>query len=337
MRWLRRAIDSVASFLAGLVHALVFDLIQVLRRYCRMLRTVVPTLGQEKPVHIINRAPCVEIRHPAFKKPDPLIYDQYYLMGLGLAVTWENPDITILQGGTPVASAYDLQPATRYTIRAQIWNGSTDAVVVDMPVTFSYLSFGVSTQSHAIGQTKVDLGVKGSPFSPAFAEMEWVTPATPGHYCVQVGFTWPDDSNPHNNLGQDNTQVVAAHSPAQTTFALRNDGKERRKYRFEVDTYEPRMPPCSEVGRPRRPRTWAEQHRLPQSTPDRNSREANPLPPDWAVAFTPAEPLLAPGQQIDVAVSIEPPDSFHGRKSLNVHTFADTALVGGVTLTVERS
>lgn len=335
---LRAIVAAIVGFLVGVVRALLFDLWRAVLMLLRGIWSWIWVLRQPKgPLHKIDRSQCIPIRHPAFKKPDPLIYDQYYLESLGLAVSWQNPDITILQGGVPVASAYDLTPATQYTVRARIWNGSSEGVVAHMPVDFSYLSFGVRTQSHPIGSTSVDLGVKGSAYSPAYAEMDWTTPARPGHYCIQVAFSWIDDANPHNNLGQDNTQVVQARSPAETSFALRNDGKEKRAYRFEVDTFElGPLPPCTDGGK-RRPLTYAEQHRLPQSTLERNSRAANPLPPDWSVSFDPATPALAPGDEIDVAVTIEPPDSFHGRQNINVHAYAGALLAGGVTLTVERS
>src|SRR6266853_337974 len=42
---------------------------------------------------------CGKFTAPAYHRPDPCIYDQYYLMSLGLAVTWDNPDISIWQGG----------------------------------------------------------------------------------------------------------------------------------------------------------------------------------------------------------------------------------------------
>jgi hypothetical protein len=192
--------------------------------------------------------------------------------------------------------------------------------------------------SHPIGHTTVDLGVKGSAFAPAFAEVDWLTPAAPGHYCIQVAFSWPDDSNPNNNLGQHNTQVVQAHSPADAAFALRNDGRERRRYRFEVDTYEiGPPPPCDDRPQPQRPRLWRDQHRLPAATLERNSRAANPLPDGWSISFSPPEPTLAPGDEIEVTAHIEPPDSFHGRLNLNVHTFSGAELVGGVTIGVERA
>jgi hypothetical protein len=79
-----------------------------------------------------------------------MIYDQYYLMSQGVAVSWQNKDITIYQNGVPVASAYDLQTSTIYTIDATIYNASKTGVVFNMPVVFSYLSFGVGVQSHLI-------------------------------------------------------------------------------------------------------------------------------------------------------------------------------------------
>jgi hypothetical protein len=280
-------------------------------------------------------ASCVPINHPNFKRPDPLIYDQYYLMGLGLAVSWQNPDIKILQGGVPVASSYDLQPATKYTIRARIWNASTDAVCGGMPVFFSYLSFGVGTQSNPIGQTSVNLGAKGSAGCPVDAEMEWTTPSAPGHYCIQVSFDWPDDINQFNNLGQENTQVVPAHSPGVFTFALRNAGGEPRDFRFAPDTFaiEP-PPPCSD---PRRNGKVALDRGVSTLARLRNSRTANPLPADWQVTFAPAAPSLSPGEQIDIQVTVTPPNSFHGQQPINIHTFSGPDLIGGVTISLQRN
>jgi hypothetical protein len=303
----------------------------VLKKFVAFLRWLFANKRKRKPFSLSS---CVPIPHPNFKRPDPLIYDQYYLMSLGLAVSWQNPDIEILQGGAPVASTFELLPATDYTVRARIWNGSTEGVCANMPVTFSYLSFGVGTESHSIGSTSVNLGVKGSASCPAYAEMDWLTPATPGHYCVQVSFAWPDDLNPFNNLGQENTEVVAAHSPASFSFALRNAEKERKSYRFEADTYEiPPQPPCSDQGRKGnvRPKT------VSAATRARNSRAANPLPPGWTIAFDPAAPVLNPGQEIQVLTTISPVDSFHGSQAVNIHTFSGYTLIGGVTIMLQRS
>ena len=78
------------------------------------------------------------------RRPDPMIYSQQYLMSKGLAVTWQNPDIHLELGGVPVDSS-DLKPNTTYDVIARIWNNALDAVVVNMPVDFSFPSFGIGT------------------------------------------------------------------------------------------------------------------------------------------------------------------------------------------------
>ena len=335
---------ALILFLKGLLLALFVDLWPAVKRFFRLLCDAIESLfHRRKKGHVVNPAKCIPIKHPAYKKPDPLIYDQYYLMSLGLAVTWQNPDIDILQGGVPVASAYDLTPSTPYTIRARIWNGSTTGVCAGMPVVFSYLSFGVGTVSHPIGTTAVNLGVKGSALCPAYAEMGWVTPAVPGHYCVQVSFSWPDDLNPNNNLGQDNTQVVKAASPAPFTFTLRNAADVRREFRFEVDTFQLNPPPpCKNTQRDGDvPRNAAEgtfrNRKVPAAIQARNSRTANPLPPGWTIAFNPPAPALAPGQEMEVSAIVTPDNAFHGTLPVNVHTFSGNELIGGITVVVRRA
>ena len=290
--------------------------------------------------HVPSHAPSIPITHPAYKRPDPLIYDQYYLMGRGLAVSWQNRDIKIYKDGIPVASAYDLQPSTTYEIRARIWNGSTEGVVSGMTVAFSYLSFGAQTKSNFIGNTIVDLGVKGDKdHCPAHAHMLWTTPATPGHYCIQVSFAWLDDYNPFNNLGQENTHVVQATSPAQFSFNVGNTSGDRRPFRFEYDTYAiPTPPPCPDSPAPRRPpRRPAKRGTVPASVAARHNRADFPLPPDWTITFDPAAPVVPAGEEIPITATVSPPDSFHGTMPVNIHVFAGAELMGGITVLVDRA
>lgn len=329
--WFIKAV--VLAFIKDLVPALIAFLVALWKMFIAFLRWL---FGKKKrdgqPFTLFQ---CVPISHPSFKRPDPLIYDQYYLMSLGLAVSWQNPDIEILQGGVPVASTFELLPATTYTVKARIWNGSTEGVCGNMPVNFSYLSFGVGTQSHPIGQTAVNLGVKGSASCPAYASMDWTTPAVPGHYCVQVSFEWPDDLNPFNNLGQENTQVVPAMSPGVFSFALRNADTTRKNYNFAADVFT--IGPQPECSSPRAAGNSARPKRGVSSlTRARNSRAGNPLPAGWSIAYSPTAPALDPGEQIDVTVTVTPPNSFHGEQPINVHTFAGTTLIGGVTITLTR-
>jgi len=283
-----------------------------------------------------NKILCLPIPDHVYHRADPMIYDQYYLMAQGLAVTWDNPDITIEQGGMIVPS-HELKPSTVYDVIARIWNGSIDGIAVNMPVRFSYLSFGIGIQSHPIGETVVNLPVKGAPGCPTFAHMSWTTPAQPGHYCIQVQLIWSDDANPNNNLGQDNTDVQPLHSPATFSFPLRNNDRLEQKIELQVDAYA--IPPqrncdgektadSTRMGRAE----IAEHIKIARA---RNDRNGFPIPDGWNVQISPSAALvLGPGEQRDVNISITAPNGFSGTKAFNVNAFARTKLIGGLTLCV---
>ena len=324
MRFLR----GILFLLLRLLRAIGLGWLEGLRWLWKMLRDLLRRLRarreQEKRQRRMADERCVPVRHPALQRPDPLIYSQSVLMSLGLAITWDNPDIQLSRNGVPVPSSA-LQPATEYDLTARIWNGSTEAPVVGLPVRLTAHGFGIGTSGDPVGETTVDLGVKGGPNTPAFASVKWTTPATPGHYCLRAHLDWFDDSNPNNNVGQENTDVVAAQSPAQTTFVLRNDDRERRRrYRLEADAYAvPEPPPCHE----RKPKH--------EDGRDRHARERHPLPPGWEVELEPREAVLAPGEEITIAVVATPPDGFTGRQAVNVNAFDEAGLAGGVTFYVE--
>jgi hypothetical protein len=301
-----------------LVYGWILALIHLVKRLCELLRK----LKKRPPGRSRKVSPylCNPISEQAFRRPDPLIYSQAELMARGLAVTWDNPDIVLQRNGVDVPSS-QLQPDTDYDVVARIWNGSTDAPVAALPVKFSYLSFGIGVESHPIGQTAVSLGVKGGPNHPAAARMRWRTPAVGGHYCLQVLLEPVDDVNYANNLGQENTDVATAHSPAEFTFQLRNQGRREETFRFEVDAYAvPEQPPCTE---PHRPRS--------------HNRDDYPVPAGWTVVLDPSRPHLAPDAEATIHVKVTPPDSFHGRQPLNVNAFDGTGFAGGVSLYVERA
>jgi hypothetical protein len=326
MRRLLRSLAGLAKLIWESLRDAIPLLIRLLRRLCALLhawwrRHRLPERERRR-----SRDRCVPIHEPAFKRPDPLIYSQQYLMQLGLGVTWDNPDIELFHNGAPVASSA-LLPDTDYEVVARIWNGSTEAPVVNLPVRFSYLSFGMGTQANAIGDTTVDLGVIGGPNHPAFASKTWHTPSVAGHYCLQVFLDWLDDANPANNLGQENTNVGTSHSPVEFTFELRNPSHERLEYRFETDAY--RLPPlvdCSEVDDSEK----GERERRAV-----HDRSRHPVPDGWHVDIAPATPALAPGASVVVTTVVTPPSGFVGRQPINVHAFNRYGLAGGVTLTVE--
>jgi hypothetical protein len=258
---------------------------------------------------------------PALKKPDPFLYSQQYLMSLGLPVTWDNPDIYIYDGATLV-DPHNLHANTTYTVVARIWNNSPDVPVINLGVIFSFLSFGMGTQSNPVGSTAVDLAAKGLPGCPAFAYMSWTTPAALGHYCLQVLLEPPDDTNWLNNLGQRNTDVAQPQSPATFTFAVGNHIAPRtRNVRFKVDAYTiPPLRPCGTAT---------------TTTKTSISKTAPPVPPGWTIVLTPDSLQLLPGEEKTVQAQITPPSGFHGSMPLNVTGIDDYGPVGGVTLIVE--
>jgi hypothetical protein len=269
-----------------------------------------------------------------YKKPDPLIYSQSFLMAQGLAVTWDNPDIWLTElpasdgSMAPVASS-SLAANHLYRIHALIHNGSLEAPVVGMPVEFSFLTFGIGMVSTAIGTMAVNLAVKGAIGEPTEAFQDWETPAVPGHYCVQVHLVWPDDAELRNNLGQENVDVKKLNSPKATfQFPLRNDAAVVRHFQLEVNAYPRPVPPdCPEPAGPGRPR---ERDRLAA-----HRHGSHPLPETWSVQLAPAaEFTLRPGEQTNVVATVNVPETLAEPRPINIDAFADGTLAGGVTLYV---
>lgn len=299
-----------------------------------------------RPTHCSSR--CEVIRPEVYKRPDPLIYSQSYLMEQGLGVTWDNPDIQLFRDGSPVSSS-SLEPDTEYDVVATVHNNSTDAPAVGLPVEFSFLSFGVGAVETALGTTKIDLPVKGAPGHPARATHMWRTPATPGHYCLKVRLVWSDDANPKNNLGQENTNVAAASSPAVFEFPVRNeDDVTGKTFRMVADAYTvPAPPDCREVPpKKKSDRQHPEKRQRAVFVPPteeeanwtlarvRHDVDAFGIPNGWTVEIDPSDFELDPGESLPVTVVITPPDDFRGERSFNVNAMHGAALVGGVTLTV---
>lgn len=325
LRVLLELIQAITyKWLLGLIH-IVKRLIRLIKILCK----------RRKLLHGDKNATntgCGQIDHPSFHRPDPLIYSQKYLLKLGLAVTWDNPDIVLLKNGV-IVPEFNLLPNTEYEIDATIWNNSFDAPVAGMKVNFSFLSFGAGTSVTHIGTTFVNVGVKGGNNHPAHARAKWVTPPA-GHYCIQVDFNWDGDLNPENNIGQNNIDVVTAQSPAIHHFELRNPGKRPERYRFEIDTYAlptpPDCPSTKDEGSSNAQK-WEEIRR-------RHAKTAFPIPPGWAVSFNPAEPFLQPDETVDIEVRIEPPAIFTGQQTFNINAVTTSGkYAGGITLVVSKA
>jgi hypothetical protein len=347
---------GVAEFFRTLLRALVYlfalqwltDFIAWIRRQSAVHRRGkhLRDVRRGRPLRCAPR--CAVIPPDVYKRADPMIYSQRYLMEQGLAVTWDNPDIQLYEGGVAVPSSA-LKPNTDYEVVATIYNNSTQAPAVGLTVEFSFLSFGVGTTQTPIATVKVDLPVKGAPGHPALAKAIWHTPGT-GHYCLLVRLVWPDDANPKNNLGQENTNVGTATSPAVVTFPVRNDDTIRKQIRMTADAYviPPRMN-CKD-----RPRKQDSDRRYPNSKRTdifippteeeadwtlarvRHGGAAFPIPDGWTVDIAPLEFVLAAGAQQDVTVSVTPPNNFHGERAFNINAMHGSGLLGGVTFLVRK-
>lgn len=329
----------------GLLIGWLLNFIKLLIEFCAIKKKKEQLV---KDGHIYTR--CQVIPSKFYKRPDPMIYSQEYLMAKGLAVTWDNPDIQLYtinpvtkQKAAPISSN-ELQKDTEYIVEATVYNGSTEAPAINMLVDFSFLSFGIGTTSTAIGSKLVDLPVKGAPNHPAFTSIVWRTPNVTGHYCLQVKLNWQDDANPKNNMGQENTNVGTFHSPAVFEFPVKNNTNVEDTITLDVDTYTLREPiNCSEVSKGRvflkgqvaeKEVTGAD---LCKWLAERHKRGNFPIPEGWTVAIAPTNFSLKPAEQILIKVTITCPDSFTGTQAFNVNAYNKLHdLIGGVTLYTKR-
>jgi len=163
--------------------------------------------------------PCVVIPGHLIRKPDPCIYDQFLLMQLGQPVTWDNPDVRIFLGGVEQYT-YNLTVSTEYDVAVTVHNASRDEAANQTAVDIHWIEFGAGGQvKHPITVTAANV-----PIWPGTAVVgtKWKTPDTPGHYCIEVELSHPDDGNPSNNRGWNNTQVYAAQSPVDRDIRIFN-------------------------------------------------------------------------------------------------------------------
>ncbi len=88
-----------------------------------------------------RRGCCVDVPATSYKRADPMLYSQSWLMKQGLSVTWDNPDIQLYDtNGNPVSPS-ELKADRDYQVVVRIWNNSYDAPAVGLPVYLSDSTF----------------------------------------------------------------------------------------------------------------------------------------------------------------------------------------------------
>lgn len=342
MSFLKMLMKALTNLLTGLLTALP-DLIKIIveriRDACRWQKRY----GDKRPVV------CLPVPPGIYLRPDASIYSQSYLMSLGMAVTWDNPDISLTDLGGNVIGSHDLLPSTQYIVRATIHNRSNQAPAPGMPVNFSLISFGVGGDTvQKIGSTLINLPVRGAPGEPALATITWTTPALPGHYCIQVDAIWLDDANPLDNTGQENT-VVRGGKPGQKlvfTIPVRNVLQGTRKLNVHLTSYvlpeRPIMPSSNSRnagGLPedaRRPSPGSTRESLLQRIIAANAEDWFPVPADWIPELSHRELTIESERTMDllfsVTVPLAAPVNAEQRFNIAVTDDAKRQLVGGVTI-----
>ncbi len=163
--------------------------------------------------------PCLTIPARISHKPDPCIYSQFLLMQLGKPVTWDNPDVAVFLDGVE-QDTYNLTVDTEYDVVVTVHNASRERAADGTTVDVRWIEFGAGAQiRHPIATLATNV-----PVWPGTSQVTttWRTPASPGHYCIEVELAHPNDGNPANNRGWNNTQVHAASSPVETAIRVFN-------------------------------------------------------------------------------------------------------------------
>lgn len=154
MKFLRNLLRGFLGFFKNLP-----ELFRLLLRLPRNLWLFHVYLFRHGVRCVMPRCRCkgiVNLTSEVYKRADPMLYSQQWLMSQGMSVTWDNPDIQLYLNNTPVSSSL-LQRNTEYEVRVRVWNNSYDAPAPGLPVFLSFLGFGAGATSIPVGKRIIDL------------------------------------------------------------------------------------------------------------------------------------------------------------------------------------
>lgn len=299
---------------------------------CRRIRSAVRSCHGPDP-----GVPCLPIPEGVWLRPDAYLYSQRLLMGLGMAVTWDNPDVTLTDMAGNVVGSHDLLPSTDYRITAQIHNKSPDAPAPGLPVVFTLLSFGAGgPPRQSIGSTVINLPVRAAPGEPAAASVVWTTPAVPDHYCIEIDCSWPDDAFPIDNVGQHNTVIRKASADEQLLIEIpiwqvRDEAHEHLALSIGLDGYQlPSRPLLRREDEPGE--TFAE--RIKRA----NLAELHEADPQWAPSLSAHTVSKSSGStSVTFSATVPATASSGDRAHFNISVNDPTGnrVVGGATVIVQ--
>jgi hypothetical protein len=230
-------LKSLLNFLKTVLLFLPYLLIWLFRLLHKIIH------GKFKEPETYEDVDCPKIPPENARRPDPCLYSQSYLASQGIAVTWDNPDIRLTTpNGVPVPPG-PLQADTDYVVIGTIHNASFDAAT-GVVVRSYFRAWGVDFDDRT--PTEVDANgdaaqriVSIEPWGQRTASFSWHTPAAPGHFCVTIECFHPADKEPANNVGQENTDVVAlaANSSARVTIPFFNRRAREDEFWIDADAY----------------------------------------------------------------------------------------------------
>ena len=87
MKTLKFIVRIVEQVLKTLAYEWVVDITHIIKRLIKAVKAycALRKLPHAKQLEVTNQ--CAKFDNPAYHRPDPCIYDQYYLLSLGLAVS----------------------------------------------------------------------------------------------------------------------------------------------------------------------------------------------------------------------------------------------------------
>jgi len=274
---------------------------------------------------------CVYIPERIINRPDPCIYSQFLLMQLNQPVTWDNPDVAIFLKGVEQYT-YDLTVDTEYDVAIKVHNSSIEKPATGTQVSVRWIEFGAGGQiRHPVATL-----VANVPVWPGvdIVHTSWRTPATPGHYCIEVELAHPKDGNPANNLGWKNTQVKAAASQVQTSIRIFNRWVDRPPGGGQIASRrEQGITPWNLVEITYDSYVFHDAYGE-EADPDRMFA---PRPPAWPARVEPGLFHFSPEETYrDVLLIVDAPAGPGPAEQFNVNVRQGGFPLGGVTVTVTR-
>jgi len=141
--------------------------------------------------------------------------------------TWNNPEIQLYDGATPVASN-NLIVGTTYNVKLKVHN-ETNFKADNVKIVYKWCNYGIGGPWYDFHTDSRD--VQANSITESEAPF---TPAATGHLCMSCEIHHIEDINTNNNRGQENLHVGPTASPTKVCFLVWNLTKKPATVFLEV-------------------------------------------------------------------------------------------------------